>query len=183
MTREGSSRCRWRAGPRLPEARSPWTFHGRLMDGPRETGVSAPVPLRLAELISLTASVRLLRGGVSRKTGPMRVQYRSGVSDRIVESLTAPHKTADVSIMKSRRSVYFDSPLLVHSQGPSRWSSLRSGVEGSACVGGVKRVLSSTPASSKQRISASRRAARPMSGTARAAPLASSKRRRRSRSC
>jgi hypothetical protein len=44
-------------------------------------GSPAPVPLHLAELIPLIASVRLFRG-VSRQNGPMRVQYRSGVSDR-----------------------------------------------------------------------------------------------------
>src|SRR3989442_15709276 len=52
---------------------------------------------------------------VRRSSIPHRRTHLTGVSDRIVESLTAPHKTADLSTVKSRRYVYFDSPLLVHS--------------------------------------------------------------------
>jgi len=75
---------------------------------------------------------------VRRSSIPHRRTHLTGVSDRIVESLTAPHKTADVSTVKSRRYVYFDSPLLVHSSGPSRLSSLRISLGGFVTRADVK---------------------------------------------
>jgi hypothetical protein len=59
------SACVTRAGPRLPEARSPWTFDGRLMNGGGRRGRwgRRGSPARVApartELISLIGSVPL----------------------------------------------------------------------------------------------------------------------------